>query len=32
MPWPGPHKTPVMLMKLEPELIAMQSSPKNNGQ
>ena len=26
MPWPGPQKTPVMLMNLEPELIAMQSS------
>ena len=27
MPWPGPQKTPVMLINLEPELIAMQSSP-----
>lgn len=27
MPWPGPQKTPVILTKLEPELMAMQSSP-----
>lgn len=27
MPWPGPQTTPVMLMKVEPELMAMQSSP-----
>jgi len=33
MPWPGPQKTPIMLMKVDPWLMAMQSSPlENNNQ
>ena len=31
IPWPGPHVTPVMLIKEHLELIAMQSSPTNQG-
>lgn len=29
IPWPGPHVTPLILMKEHLELMAMQSSPTN---